>query len=361
MFRFHGWLGMCLGIALLGCDSGGPSRVICTDSLQSKTWLLGEVDKNMEDATEGVFRFPLYNSTRSPVQMRVRSIGCSCYAVRRGETRLKVGDQFELGAGMTETLTLHPPRPTVDGASDVQFSVEYESAPAAPAEMISCQGTLVAIAEYRINPGLLSAEFVKDTPPQTVRVEITHTARDPESAERPPTLKGWPSGVQVVAPSSLEPAIPLSGHLWRKSWQVTATIDPPEPTATGIDDFHTVQVSGAEPDSPTAEVKLVVRFRSGLSGPRLIHFGDVPAGKTVTRRIQILARDHQVFRILGPSQAGLDLSILSESAAPVKSHWGRLTLTPSVTGEFLQLLRIETDHPDQPTLEIEVRARVIEG
>ncbi len=355
---------LSLAFALMGCEPGGAGTVSCSDSEQSKTWLLGEVDQKIEDLTEGAFAFPFSNSTSQPVQIRVRSIGCSCYAIRRGETRLKVGDVFELGAGQTQTLTLSPPRPTNDRASDYQFSVEYEPAPAAPKQVISCQGTLVTIAEYRINPGLISAEFVKDSPPQTVRFEITRTARDPQSADLPPVITGWPAGVQPEEPVSLGPAseVPASepeGQLWRKSWRLSASIARPESSSAGRDDFRTLTVMGAEPGSPKAEVKLALRFRSGLSGPRIVHFGDVPAGHLVTRRIQILARDDQPFRIIGPSEDGLALSIESESDAPVKSHWGNLTFAPSETGDFRHLLEIATDHPEQPTLLVEVRARVI--
>lgn len=328
------------------------------------TWLLGEVDQKIEDPLTGAFRFPFVNGTSQPVQLRVRSIGCSCYAIRRGEVRLKVGDMVELAAGQTETLTLHPPRPTTDRASDYQFSVEYEPAPAAEKEVISCQGTLATIAEYRINPGLISAEFVKDSPPQTVRLEVTRTARDPQEADLPLVITGWPAGVQADTPVSLGPVseLPASasgGRLWRKSWRLLATIPRPESTTAGRDEFRTLTIGGAEPGSPRAEVKLALRFRSGLSGPQIVHFGDVPAGQLVTRRIQILARDDQPFRIIGPSEDGLALSIESESDSPVKSHWGNLTFAPSESGDFRHMLEIATDHPEQPTLLVEVRARVI--
>lgn len=348
----------------MGCGPGGAGTVSCPDPQQSKTWLLGEVDQKIEDQVAGAFRFPFVNETSQPVPIRVRSIGCSCYAVRRGETRLKVGDVFELGVGQTETLTLHPPRPTNDRASDYQFSVEYEPAPAAPKEVISCQGTLVTIAEYRINPGLISAEFVKDSPPQTVRLEVTRTSRDSHAADLPPVITGWPVGAQPDEPVSLGPVseVPVSkpeGQLWRKSWRLSAMIARPESTAAGRDDFRTLTVTGAEPSSPKAEVKLAVRYRSGLSGPQIVHFGDVPAGQLVTRRIQILARDDQPFRIMGPSEEGLALSIEPESDGPVKSHWGNLTFAASEAGEFRHLLEIATDHPEQTTLLVEVRARVI--
>ena len=353
-----------LAFALMGCGPGGAGLVSCPDPQQWKTWLLGEVDQKFEDPAEGAFRFPFVNETSQPVQIRVRSIGCSCYAVRRGETRLKVGDVFELGAGQNETLTLHPPRPTKDRASDYHFSVEYEPVPAAPKEVISCQGTLVTVAEYRINPGLISAEFGKDSPPQPVRFEITCTARDPQAVNLPPVITGWPAGAQPEEPVSIGPvsggaASEPGGQLWRKSWRLSATLARPESSSAGRDDFRTLVVTGAEPGSPKAEVKLALRFRSGLSGPQIVHFGDVPAGQLVTRRIQILARDDQPFQIIGPSEDGLALSIESESETPVKSHWGNLTFAPTETGDFRHLLEIATDHPEQPTLLVEVRAHVI--
>jgi hypothetical protein len=344
---------------VLGCESGGRSTVTCTKPKQSKTWLLGEVDQHFEHDSTGAFLFPFFNGTNRPVQIRVRSIGCSCYAVRRGETRLKVGDRFEIGAGQTQTLTLRPPRPTTDRASDYQFSVEYETAPGAAKEVIECRGTLVTIAEFRISPGLLSAEFTKDSPPQTVRIEMTRTARDPLALEQPPRLTGWPDGGQIEVPSPLGPAVELGDQLWRRIWQVNAIIPRPEPSTTGIDEFRTIHVSGAEPGSPIAEAKLAIRFRSGLSGPRIVHFGDVPTGHSVTRRIQILARDHQPFRILGPSEPDLAVSIQPQSPDPVNSHWGDLTIRSATEGEFREVLKIATDHPEQPTLEIEVRARVV--
>ena len=366
IIRYYIHLGsfVTLAFALMGCGPGGVGAVSCSATQQSKTWLLGEVDQKIEDKTEGAFAFPFSNSTSQPVQIRVRSIGCSCYAIRRGETRLKVGDVFELGAGQTQTLTLHPPRPTNDRASDYQFSVEYELAPAAPKQVISCQGTLVTIAEYRINPGLISAEFVKDSPPQAVRLEITRTAREARDADLPPVMTGWPVGVQSEEPVALGPVseVPASKpgeQLWRKSWRLSAMITRPELTAVGREDFRTLTVTGAEPGSPKAAVKLALRYRSGLSGPRIVHFGDVPAGQLVTRRIQILARDDQPFRIIGPSAEGLALSIEPESDAPVKSHWGNLMFAPSETGDFRHLLEIATDHPEQPTLLVEVRAHVI--
>ncbi len=365
IIRYYIHLGsfVSLAFALMGCGPGGVGTVSCSDPQQSKTWLLGEVDQNIEDSVEGAFRFPFSNSTSLPVQLRVRSIGCSCYAIRRGETRLKVGDIFELGAGQTQTLTLHPPRPTNDSASDYQFSVEYEPAPAAPKQVISCQGTLVTIAEYRINPGLISAEFMKDSPPQTIRFEITRTARDPQAADRPPVITGWPAGVQSEEPVALGPVSELPAskpgeQLWRKSWRLSATIARQESSSAGRDDFRTLTVSGTETNSAKAEVKLALRYRSGLSGPQIVHFGDVPAGQLVTRRIQILARDDQPFRIIGPSADGLALSIESESDAPVKSHWGHLTFAPTETGDFQHMLEIATDHPEQPILLVEVRAHV---
>ncbi len=289
--------------------------------------------------------------------MKVRAIGCSCYQVRRGGTRLKVGDLFEIGTDATEVLTLHPNRPTVDQAADYRFSVEYETIAGEPVKVIDCQGTLVSVAEFRTNPSLMTAEFVQSSPAQTVRLEVTRTARTRELAEQKPVLTGWPAGSQVKEPEALGPVVELSEQLWRQSWRVSAAIVKPE-TISFVDEFWSIRVSGSESSSPSGQARLMVKFRSGLNGPRVVHFGEVPVGQSVTRKIQILARDDRPFRIVGPSGSGVSLSIQPDSAEAVKSHWGNLIFTPSAVGDYQETMQITTDHPEQPSLGIEIRAHV---
>ncbi len=347
-----------LGILLAGCGSNKPTTVTCSHSEQSKTWLLGEIDQNIEHPAEGVFAFPLLNGTSRPVQLRVRSIGCSCYAVKRGSVRLKVGEQFELGAGQTETLTLHPPRPTTDRITDYQFSVEFSVTPGSPPEVIHCRGSLETIAEYRINPGVLTAEFVKGTPPQKLPLEITKTARDQQSAEEQPVVTGWPPTAKLEDLSPVGPVVELRNQLWRRGWRMEASVPCPELSSSPTDELRTIRISGKSPGSPFSQARLMVRFRSGLSGPRFVHYGDVKPGQPITRRIQILARDERPFRILGPSDTGLVLSIQPESTIPAKSHWAQLTLSPMVVGMFETSLLVETDHPEQSNIQVEVRAHI---
>lgn len=345
-------------MVLLGCGlSNGTSGVTCSDPKQTKTWLLGEVDDSFETHPNGSFLFPIYNGTGHPVQLRVRSIGCSCYQVRRGATRLKVGDLFEIGSAATEELTLHPSRPTIDRAADYHFSLEYEPHPGAPPQIVNCHGTLVSVSEYRVNPSLLTAEFVRDSPDQTVHLEVTRSSREQHVAEQQPLLTGWPPGTQVEEPEALGPVEEDSGKLWRRKWRLAARIQRPGEMAFA-DESWPIRVSGPESHSPFTLARLMVQYRSGLIGPRIIHFGDVAVGKPVTRRIQILARDHREFRILGPSEPASTLSIRADLLESAKSHWGNVTFTPSAAGNFEAVLKIITDHPEQPSLEIEVRALV---
>lgn len=329
----------------------------CADPLQSKTWLLGEVGDTFEADPQGSFLFPFHNGTGHPVQIKVRAIGCSCYQVRRGETRLKVGDLFELGTDATEVLTLHPSRPTVDRSAESHFSVEYERIAGEPAQVIECQGTLVSLSEFRVNPSLMTAEFVQGSPAQTVRLEVTRTARVRELAEQKPVLSGWPTGSLVEDPEMLGPAVELGERLWKQSWRVSAAIVKPE-TMSFADEFWSIRVSGSEPDSPSGLARLMVKFRSGLSGPRIVHFGEVSAGQSLTRKIQILARDDRPFRILGPTSPGSALSIQPDSPGAVKSHWGTLTFSAPAVGDYREIMQVSTDHPEQPSLDIEIRAHV---
>lgn|GEM_PF-3147146 len=354
---FSGWI--LLGVVLSGCSSAkGTSKVTCPNPTQTKTWLLSEVDDSFENHPDASFPFPLSNGTGRPVSLRVRSIGCSCYQLRRGSTRLKVGDRVELGTAETETLVLYPPRPTVDRTADYHFSVEYEWEPGQPLEVISCQGVLVGVSEVRVNPTLLTAEFLADSPPQTVRLEVTRSARQRAAAEEPLVVSGWPPGAEVAAPEPLGEAVEEHSGLWKRNWRIVAQIPKPE-SKSNEQEFWPIQVSGPEPDSPRSQSKLMIRFRSGLSGPRIVHFGDVKSGQLATRRIQVIARDNRPFRILGPSDSSLALSIQPVSTDAVKSHWGNLTFLSQTAGEFENVMQIETDHPEQANLEVEVRAHVI--
>lgn len=345
-------------MALVGCGATpDPATVECLDPKQSKTWLLSEVNDAFEGHPGAAFRFPIVNRTDYPVMVRVRSIGCSCYQVKHAETRLKVDDRFEIGAGVTEVLTLFPPRPTFDRASDYNFSLEYEGKPGELKSVINCQGVLNSIADIRVNPTVLTAEFVHDSPAQAVLMEVTRTARTRENALQQIVTRGWPDGTQVDEPVAVGEATQVLDGLWKQTCRVTARIPRPSLRASP-QEVWPIRVGGTSPDSPQNQAQLMVRFRSGLSGPRIVHFGDVQVGQHVTRRIQILARDGQPFRILGPSDPNEMLSIESDSVAATKAHWTNLTLYAREPGDFRQLVQIATDHPSQANLSVEVRASI---
>ena len=352
------WLSIWLGVTLAGCEgSSGSATVTCTNPIQTKICLLSEVTDDFESLPESSYQFPFHNGTGHPVQLRVRSIGCTCYQVVRGAQRLKVGEQFELGAGATETLVLKPARPVKDQVADFNFSLEYEPAPGQPKQTIACQGVLNSVADIRLDPTLLSAEFVQDSPAQRIVMEVKRTARTREAALRSPVTSGWPPGTQVGEPEAMETAAEDGDHLWSQSWRVTAMIPKPE-KAVGAEQYWSINVSDATPGTTPVLARLKVQFRSGLSGPRVVHFQEVVAGQPVTRRIQIFARDDLPFRILGPVEPAAELLIESDSSEALATHWANLSLTPTVAGHFRQVLKIETDHPQQTHFEVEVQANV---
>ena len=358
MSRLRISLALCAAVSLFGCgDSHEPAALSCPTPRQSKTCLLSEVDDSFEKHPNGAFQFPIVNQTGQTVSVRVHSIGCSCYQVKRGETRIKVDDRFEIGNGVTELLTLFPPRPAFDRVSDYNFSLEYELQPGAPKAVVSCQGVLNSIADMRVNPTVLTAEFVHDSPSQTVLMEITRTARKREDVEHPPLTSGWPEGTQVEEPVSIGESVQVLDGLWKRTWRVSATIPKPS-LAANPQEMWPIRVGGPDPESPHNRAQLMIRLRSGLSGPRIVHFGDVRVGLPATRRIQILARDGQPFRILGPTDPNEQLSLQSDSDDSIKTHWSNLTINARTPGEFRQVIQVTTDHPQQSNLAIEVRANI---
>lgn len=351
-------LSIFVAMTLVGCGAAPDSATVeCLDPKQSKTWLLSEVNDTFEGHPDAAFRFPVVNRTSHPVVVRVRSIGCSCYQVKHAEARLKVDDRFEIGAGATEVLTLFPPRPTFDRASDYNFSLGYERKTGELESVINCQGVLNSIADIRVNPTVLTAEFVHDSPAQAILMEVTRTARAREDVVHQIITRGWPDGTQVDEPVPVGEATQVLDGFWKQTWRVAARIPKPSLTASP-QEVWPIRVGGASPDSPQNQAQLMVRFRSGLSGPRIVHFGDVQVGQPVTRRIQILARDGQPFRILGPSDPNEMLSIESDSTDATKAHWINLIMNAKEPGDFRQVLQVTTDHPTQANLAVEVRASI---
>ncbi len=142
----------------------------------------------------------------------------------------------------------------------------------------------------------------------------------------------------------------------------------PKPETTP-QEFVRIQLSGG-PLSPLAlrsisapwsVLQLMVRQRSGISGPKLVHLGEIRVGDTAKRRIQLSARDETPFRILGPDSPDQEVTIRQEAADPSTSHWAEVTLKPSETGAFHHPLEVLTDHPEFPRVVVEVRANVIPG
>lgn len=358
--RFSVLLGIHLVVAMtaMGCGTAPEAvSVECLHPKQSKTWLLSEVDENFKSNPDAAFRFPIANRTGDPITVRVHSIGCSCYRVKHAETRLKIDDEVEIGSGATEVFTLSPPRPAFDSTSEYNFSLECEGKPGQPSSILSCHGVLNSIADVRVNPTVLTAEFVHDSPAQAVLMEVTRTARAREDAIQPIVTQGWPEGTQVDEPVAVGEVTQVLDGLWKQTWRVTALIPKPSLTANP-QEVWPIRVRGASPDSPQNQVQLMIRFRSGLSGPRIVHFGDVQVGQPVSRRIQVLARDGLPFRILGPADPKEMLSLNSDSDAASKSHWSNLTLNATEPGDFHQILQVVTDHPQQANLAIEVRAHI---
>lgn len=355
----------CLSL-VAGCESQ-PETISCTEPTQTKTWLLSNVDPlTFETHPNGSFQFPFLNGTRQPVSLKVRSIGCSCYQLRRQGIRLKIGDPVEIPAGHTEILGLYVTAPVADQSNDYRFSMEYESQPGQPTQVIECRGTMVGIPDIRLAPSLLSAEFTSEQKTQSLRFEFVRSAEKQEVVDEPIVMEGWPGVATASPPTPVEPATQLTSGIWQRRWRVKVNVASPEVGAS-LQEFSRIRMLGGSLSPPALQtisapwntLQLMIRQRSGIAGPKLVHLGEVRLGDTVQRRIQLASRDKLPFLVLGPSNTELELSLRPAAETPSNSHWVELIYKPQAVGPFLQKLEVLTDHPGNPRMEIDIRANVL--
>lgn len=336
------------GLNLLGCSETGV--VISDTPSQSLTWLASEIDSKYRD--DFAFEFPVRNEMSDRADIRVRSIGCSCYQIRHENSQLKVGSTFSIESGQKAILKLHPPAPSAGDSRTFSFSVEFLGLEAKTPVVFQFDAMLRIVRDLQINSQVILQEFTDDTPSQKARLEITRHSRSRDDVDETPRIEGWPQGCTDELIEPIGPASESEG-IWRRAYRCEVTV--PRPDFSQGDRRHLLTIRGSA-ENPRSQAQLVQRSRSGIGGPSLVHFGEAKIGVPVTRRIQLSAHDESPFLIENGTNND-SITITPDLETPQSRHWAQLTWTAKEPGELRQKLLIQTDHPRKPSVEIEVRGK----
>lgn len=340
--------GLIVATFLAGCGRSGT--IVCESMTQSQTWLESEVSSKYSDAF--AFEFPIRNEANAPQSLRVRSIGCSCYQVTYESRKLKVGETITLGPNQSGVLRLRPPRPRSAETGGYSFSLESLAPSGQSPAIYPFNAQLRSIPDLQLSSRVILQDFESDVATAMVRTEVTHSSRSASDVDEPPIIEGWPEGSQVEPIRPLGAASELQG-IWRQKFSVVATV--PRPVFTQGDVRKVLHVK-AVTGTPAEELLLVQRLRSGISGPSVVSFGEVKPGASVSRRIQLSARDELPFQVLTESNIE-SISILPDVTTPQDRHWLELkwVAQPASSPQTLQL---KTNHPKSPTLKIEIHGNL---
>lgn len=343
-------MAMFVGLNLLGC--GGTGSVVSENPSQSLTWLASEIDTKYVD--DFAFEFPVRNGMSRRVEFRVRSIGCSCNQIRHENTQLKVGSTFSIEPHRQAVLKLRPPTPSAGDSRTYSFSVEVVDSPGKSPAVLQFDAMLRVVRNIQLSSQVILQEFTDDIASQKARLEVTRHTRNRGDLEEALQITGWPQGSIAESIEPIGPAVEADG-IWRRSYRSEVTVPRPDFSQGDVRSLLTVRGTA---EHPRSEFQLVQRSRSGIAGPKLVHFGETKVGVPASRRIQFVAHDDLPFVIQGQT-SNETIAINPDLKSPQPRHWVQLTWTAKEPGELRQKLQVTTDHPRKPSVEIEIRGSAI--
>jgi hypothetical protein len=241
--------------------------------------------------------------------------------------------------------------------SSKEYTADFEIPESAGSRRVTFHCQLRTYLDLRITPSAITVEKQPGLPREDVReVLVEYTCREGVPATVQPEIRGLPKNVTVTSVAALGDPEELESGIFRKAWAVTLSSQisadvtdeiPPVPLTVTIAD-----PMGAVLASAPATWRLYLA--RAINFPSRVHFGSLPAGETRSRRILLSSVDGQPFQLqLDPAGNPEFLHVTLPQAAGAQ-QWLELDATPDKAGTFSAVLRLQSDRPSQPTIEIQV-------
>ncbi len=107
------------------------------------------------------------------------------------------------------------------------------------------------------------------------------------------------------------------------------------------------------------EFPIIIHRVYGIEFPQLSHFGDVPAGERRSRRLVIRSANGREFKVQRVHTDNEAFSALGDAGESRKAHFLEVAFQGLKPGAYEGHLIVETDHPDCPTLKIDLAAAAV--
>jgi hypothetical protein len=374
---------MCLAALLLtGCGRKEQGLVLVTPSVDAPPILRSEADQiSIPVRVDAPIRFE--NRSRVETVFRVSKTGCSCYGMATAESFLKPGEPINVPPGGSKELFFVSKE--LQGEAEQAFRVGFH----AGSEELRADASMKIFPDLVLDP----ASIVIDLPTAgdgakergSSALTITRVTRGKPAEHVPPAFSMSPALIEAGPPVPEKPLKEISPGLWRAVWKVSVRArqfsdeiregggrfafsfefpesGDPVSTSTGgrPRDGQLPTILDAVGSHPSRKVtgQLILRRSKGIITPSQLHFGTIPAGSgSRTRRLVLSAADHRPFRVtIGdvPSQ----FSASGDSDDPAEQQWISITFEPGAAGDNEGKLTLKTTHPDQPEVQVTLKARV---
>ncbi len=122
-----------------------------------------------------------------------------------------------------------------------------------------------------------------------------------------------------------------------------------------------ISVHSNDPEQPVLRLNMVGQAQQGLSvTPIRMMFGQAGAGQQLTLPVTIATATDADFAILGIESSHAGIQVEQETATPGREYRLNVTLrAPTQPGSLAANIRVQTDHPSRPVIDIPVFANVV--
>ena len=302
------------------------------------TWsdgMFDELSKDFGSVAHGpvqTYAFRVVNNTKQPVNISSVRVSCGCTSASVAKPFLNPGEETAVVARMDTSRFI--------GVKRVTIFVQFDR-PTFEETRLWVQAN--ARTDFSVSPDGLAFGEVKRASGPSLSDTITFYGNDTKVT----AVKSESNYVQT----SIKEVRDASGQ---PSYQMTAKLRDDVPIGKWYTDLW---VKTNNPEYPEIRVPVTMEVESGLTvSPDAVSLGKVAVNGESERRVII--RGVKPFKILDVKGADGQLSVHDNTTASKAVHVLTVKLNPGKAGDLNRNLRIETDLPEDNSVDLAVSAQV---
>ncbi len=306
--------------------------------ISAATWadsMFDELSKDFGSVPHGSLQthnFRLVNNTKQPVNITNVGVSCGCTSAYAAKTYLNPGEETAIVARMDTSRFF--------GVRSVTVTVQFDR-PAFEEARLFVQAN--SRSDFSISPDGLAFGEVRRSATPSIAATVTFYG----TATQITDVKSESNYVQTSIADAKTPD-------GQAAYQLTAKLRGDVPVGRWYTD---VWLKTNNPEIPQIRVPVTVEIESALSvSPDAVALGQVAVNGESERRVII--RGAKAFKITAVKGDDDELTVRDSTEDSKPVHVLTVKLKPSKAGELNRNIHVETDLPDDGTIEFGVSAQV---